>query len=477
MDDLPRVAATRFRFGPFCLSPAHRTLRRGDADVPLIPRYFDLLVLLVAERHRVVTRQQIFDRVWADVVVSDGALSQAIRTIRRSLGDDPREPQFIRTVSRHGYQFVGPGVHEEADDGPLPPVASRPPAVDDAPSGGGGSSDPFEPLLDKLLRRPPFEAATDEERREAAEQLHALGTAQTLRRLDGVPGHAEARAILRDARWDVPGAGGVALLGSPGAWSSIAHLTALRLRRAARHSSNRWGAAALGGTGAGVLAGVTGGVSLWLVPESRALPSVVPALAVVGAVAGALGASGVGAGLAAAEALARSARIPALALCGALGGAASGALAHLLVRALLSGMFGRDLPAAGGWIEGLVLGGAAGLGYGLSTSPLPGGGLAAPRGGARARAALWTGLACAAAGVLLTVGGRHLVASSLDALASAFEGSGVGLAPLARLLGEEALRPLTRTLVSAFEGLMFGAGLAFGLTHRPKGDGDPSPEI
>ena len=52
-------------------------------------------------------------------------------------------------------------------------------------------------------------------------------------------------------------------------------------------------------------------------------------------------------------------------------------------------------------------------------------------------------------------------------MASAFDGSGVGLAPLARLLGEQDLRPVTRTIVSAFEGLLFGSGLAFGLTHRP----------
>ena len=116
------MATPRFRFGPFIVSPAHRTLRREHTEVPLIPRYFDLLVLLLSERQRVVERQEIFDRVWTDVVVSDGALSQAIRTIRRSLGDDPRAPRFIRTVSRHGYQFVSREVCEETDDGPFDDV-------------------------------------------------------------------------------------------------------------------------------------------------------------------------------------------------------------------------------------------------------------------------------------------------------------------------------------------------------------------
>jgi hypothetical protein len=53
-------------------------------------------------------------------------------------------------------------------------------------------------------------------------------------------------------------------------------------------------------------------------------------------------------------------------------------------------------------------------------------------------------------------------------MAAAFEGSRVGLAPLARLLGEEDLRPVTRTVIGACEGLLFGAGLSFGLTHRPR---------
>ena len=99
-------AGIRYHFGPFVLSPAQRLLLRDGVEVRLIPRYFDLLRLLIERRDEAVHRQEIFDRVWADVIVSDGALSQAIRTLRRALGDDPREPVFIRTVSRHGYQFV-----------------------------------------------------------------------------------------------------------------------------------------------------------------------------------------------------------------------------------------------------------------------------------------------------------------------------------------------------------------------------------
>ena len=107
---------SRYRFDDFHLSPRRRLLVRGGRELPLIPRYFDLLVFLIEHRHEAVHRREIFDRVWSDVIVSDSALSQAIRTLRRTLGDDPREPRFIRTVSRHGYRFVFPDVIEERDD-------------------------------------------------------------------------------------------------------------------------------------------------------------------------------------------------------------------------------------------------------------------------------------------------------------------------------------------------------------------------
>jgi DNA-binding winged helix-turn-helix (wHTH) protein len=123
----------RYRFSDFTLSPQRRLLVRDGREVPLIPRYFDLLVLLIERRHEAVHRREIFERVWTDAIVSDSALSQAIRTLRRTLDDDSREPRFIRTVSRHGYRFVFPDVIEDADDGAQPaamPALDTPGAAD-----------------------------------------------------------------------------------------------------------------------------------------------------------------------------------------------------------------------------------------------------------------------------------------------------------------------------------------------------------
>ena len=128
----------RYRFSDFTLSPQRRLLVRDGREVPLIPRYFDLLVLLIERRHEAVHRREIFERVWSDANVSDSALSQAIRTLRRTLGDDSKEPRFIRTVSRHGYRFVLADVVEETDDGSqaapprLPAAADVPAETEDA---------------------------------------------------------------------------------------------------------------------------------------------------------------------------------------------------------------------------------------------------------------------------------------------------------------------------------------------------------
>jgi len=449
------MSRPRYRFGEFVVSPARRVLLRGGREVPLIPRYLDLLLLLLEKRRVAVARQEIFDQVWSDVVVSDGALSQAVRTLRRTLGDDPREPIYIRTVSRHGYQFVHASVVEESEETPLPP---RPAPV--AAPLAMASPDPFEAALSQLLG-----PASPEDRREAAETLHALGTEEALRRLGARPGHEAARALMRETRWDVAGSASVPLLGEPGSMAAIRSLVALRLRMAARQVGKRWAAAAGGGALAGVAAGLIGGTVVLLAPGSTAPTTVPIAYALVGAVIGGLGAAGVGAGLAMAEALARSLRGLALVIFGALGGGTIGTMAHLMGNWTVADLFGRDLSAVGGGFEGLLLGGAAGLGYALST-PRPGGGMATPRGWQRAIVALATGACCALAGVALSLAGHNLGGGSIDLIARTFEGSQIGLEPLSRLMGEPQVGPLTRAVLSAYEGMLFGCGLVLGLTRR-----------
>ena len=96
------------RFAGFELDPADRQLRRGGAPVELNGRYFDALALLVGEAGRLVTKDRFMDEVWRGVPVTDEALTQCIRTLRRQLGDDAAAPRFIETVPKHGYRFIAP---------------------------------------------------------------------------------------------------------------------------------------------------------------------------------------------------------------------------------------------------------------------------------------------------------------------------------------------------------------------------------
>ena len=461
--------APRYRFGSFVVSTRRRTLQRDGQEVALIPRYFDLLVLLLERRHDAVHRDEIFARVWSDVVVSDGALSQAIRTLRRTLGDDSREPLFIRTVARHGYRFVHPAVIEELDEpavvegaGPGPPVDTVPGVP--APSPAERAAD-VDRLVDHLVA--PRNAASEEDRRDVAERLHALGTAEALARLEARGADPLARALLRDSRWDVPGAGEVPLVGRPGGLRAGLQLARLRWHHASRQVRARWTAAASGGLGAGACAGAVGGLLLAVL--SPAVPaSAVVVLAAIGAAAGALGGAGIGAGLEAAEALARSRRGLALVVCGGLGGSLVALLARWVVSWTLEALFGLSPNISAGPLEGAAIGAAAGLGYAWATPQPAGGGIAAPRRRARLRVALQVALCCGLAAIALGALGRQMVGGVVNETARAAHGSRLSLSPLGVITGEAAFGPLTGMLIGAAEGAVFGFGLALGLTRRPR---------
>ena len=261
----------------------------------------------------------------------------------------------------------------------------------------------------------------------------------------------------------MPEAGGVPL----DAASSLA-LVRLRLAEARRTIARRWAAAALAGASGGIAAGLLGGLALSVADGVHRMPQSAVGLAAIGAIAGGIGAGGIGAGLAAAEVLARSRRGIALAACGAIAGGLVALAAHAVVRAILAGLVGaRDIDVPG-FFDGLVIGGAVGIGYAIATPQPPGGGIAAPRGARRIAVAAITGIVTAVAGTALTIGGHALVGGLVNEIARSSPDAQLVLAPLGQLIGEPDFGPATRVVLSACEGGVFGAAVAWGLTIRPK---------
>jgi DNA-binding winged helix-turn-helix (wHTH) protein len=100
------MAPGSFRFERFFLDPRDRQLRRDDVPVELNSRYLDALVLLVSEQGKLVSKHRLLEEVWHGVPVTDEAITQCIRTLRRLLGDNAASPRFIETVPKHGYRFI-----------------------------------------------------------------------------------------------------------------------------------------------------------------------------------------------------------------------------------------------------------------------------------------------------------------------------------------------------------------------------------
>lgn len=120
-----------FRFDSFQLDPANRRLTRDGAPVELNARYLDALVLLVREPGQLVSKDRFMTEVWRGVPVTDEALTQCIRTLRRQLGDDAASPRFIETVPKHGYRFIAP-VETAAATAPPDPLPALPRRWDEA---------------------------------------------------------------------------------------------------------------------------------------------------------------------------------------------------------------------------------------------------------------------------------------------------------------------------------------------------------
>jgi Tol biopolymer transport system component/DNA-binding winged helix-turn-helix (wHTH) protein len=115
-----------FEFGTFSLDPVEHRLSRDGQPVPLTPRVFDLLQVLVENAGHLVDKERLLKEVWTDAFVEEANLNRAISVLRKALGET-RDERFIETVPKRGYRFVAP-VHANhlepgvpvADPGPLP---------------------------------------------------------------------------------------------------------------------------------------------------------------------------------------------------------------------------------------------------------------------------------------------------------------------------------------------------------------------
>ena len=105
----------QFRFENYVLDAARRELRRGSELVAVEPQVFDLLLYLVQNRDRVVSKDDLIASVWGGRIVSDSTLTSRINAARKAVGDNGEDQRLIRTIARKGIRFVS-AVDEPANE-------------------------------------------------------------------------------------------------------------------------------------------------------------------------------------------------------------------------------------------------------------------------------------------------------------------------------------------------------------------------
>src|SRR5438876_8333848 len=107
------------RFGEFTVDGDQKVLLRNDSPLPLAPKVFDTLLILLDSRGRIVEKEELMSRLWPDSFVEESNLTFNIQQLRKALGDNAREPRVIETVARRGYRFIA----EVKENSPTPIAA------------------------------------------------------------------------------------------------------------------------------------------------------------------------------------------------------------------------------------------------------------------------------------------------------------------------------------------------------------------
>jgi TolB-like protein len=103
----PGISNVKFVFENHVLDIGRRELSRGGESVAVEPQVFDLLLYLLENRDRVVSKDDVFGHVWEGRIVSESTLTSRINAVRNAVGDTGREQRLVRTVARKGFRFIG----------------------------------------------------------------------------------------------------------------------------------------------------------------------------------------------------------------------------------------------------------------------------------------------------------------------------------------------------------------------------------
>ena len=127
-----------YEFGPFRLDPVQQQLFENDKPVSLTPKAFDTLRVLVENHGRLVSKEELLEKVWPDAFVEEATLAQNVFRLRKLLEDGNGHPIYIETIPKRGYRFVAPVHREETSASALSRESmSREPMIDGGPQAHG----------------------------------------------------------------------------------------------------------------------------------------------------------------------------------------------------------------------------------------------------------------------------------------------------------------------------------------------------
>src|SRR5829696_1659957 len=121
---MPAKSKQFYEFGTFRLDLSEKVLLNQGRPVPLTPKVFDTLEILVENTGKLLGKNELMERLWQDHFVEESNLTSNIKMLRKALGDDAARPEFIETVPRRGYRFIA-DVREVSNDNGTTDLSER----------------------------------------------------------------------------------------------------------------------------------------------------------------------------------------------------------------------------------------------------------------------------------------------------------------------------------------------------------------